>query len=130
MEATNKLFREFRLGLYIPVISNITASEIQGAPLNVVQAYNDISEMAEIIEVSEEAVRLSHEYMKEGEFTERMLADTLHIAAATVHGTDIVVSWNFRDIVNLNKIVIYNAVNLKMGYHQIEIRNPMEILHE
>jgi hypothetical protein len=32
--------------------------------------------------------------------------------------------------VNLNKIVIYNAVNIKFGYPLVEIRNPREILHD
>ncbi|MBI1806141.1 MAG: PIN domain protein [Ignavibacteria bacterium] len=129
-EPTEKLFREFRSGLYLPVISNITTKEIQNAPAHILRAYNDLSEIAEFIELSDEAVQLSQSYIKEGKFSKRMLADTLHIATASVHRVDIVVSWNFRDIVNLNKIVIYNAVNLKMGYHQIEIRNPREILHE
>ena len=58
-----------------------------------------------------------------------MLTDTLHIALASVNRADILVSWNFRDIVNLNKIVIYNSVNLKLGYPLVEIRNPREIIH-
>ncbi len=128
--STEKLFREFRLGLYLPVVSDVTAKELQGAPSHIVQVYHDLVELGDVIDLNEEAVRLSQLYLKEGKFPKRMLADTLHIATASVHGVDIVVSWNFRDIVNLNKIVIYNAVNLKSGYHQIEIRNPKEILHE
>ncbi len=68
--------------------------------------------------------------MKEGKFSRRMLVDTLHIAIASINKIDILVSWNFRDIVNLNKIVIYNAVNIKCGYPLVEIRNPREILHD
>jgi len=33
-------------------------------------------------------------------------------------------------IVNLNKIHLYNGVNLKKGYPLLEIRSPMEVLHE
>ena len=129
-ESTDKLFREFRLGLYLPVISNITANEVRGTPPYVIQTYKNLAEISEFIEVTDEAVQLSQSYLKEGKFSKRLLLDTLHIATATVHRVDIVVSWNFHDIVNLNKIIIYNAVNLKLGYHQIEIRNPREILHE
>ena len=128
-QPNEKLLREFRLGLYVPIVSRITADEMQKAPPQIVQVYDDLVELGEVIEVTEEAVRLSGLYLKEGKFSRRMLADTLHIATATVHRIDIMVSWNFRDIVNLNKIVIYNSVNLKQGYHQIEIRNPREILH-
>ena len=89
-----------------------------------------VFEIEDNVEVNEEAITLSRNYLKEGNFTNRMLTDTLHIATASVHKVDIVTSWNFRDIVNLNKIIIYNSVNLKMGYPQIEIRNPTELLHE
>jgi hypothetical protein len=98
--ATEKLFHEFTLGLYIPVISDITSKEIQGAPSPVIHVYDDLMEIAELVELNEEAVCLSETYLKEGRFSKRMLTDTLHIATATVHGVDIVVSWNFRDIVN------------------------------
>ena len=128
--STEKLFREFKLGLYIPVIYDLTTREIQGAPPAVLESYDKLREIAELVDLNDEAVRLSEAYLKDGKFSKRMLADTLHIATATVHRVDIVVSWNFRDIVNLNRIIIYNAVNLRLGYHQIEIRNPREILHE
>ena len=50
--------------------------------------------------------------------------------AISIHRVDILASWNFHDIVNLNKIIIYNSVNLKLGYPQIEIRNPREVIHD
>jgi hypothetical protein len=87
-------------------------------------------EISEHVELTEEAVDLSKQYMKEGRFTKRMLVDTLHIATASIHRVDILASWNFHDIVNLNKIIIYNSVNLKLGYPQIEIRNPREVIHD
>lgn len=43
---------------------------------------------------------------------------------------DILVSWNFKHIVNLNRIRLYNATNLKYGYQILEIRTPREILNE
>ena len=43
---------------------------------------------------------------------------------------DVLVSWNFRQIVNLERIRKYNSVNLKMGYHTLEIRTPREVLYE
>src|SRR5437867_8639516 len=91
--STEKLFREFRLRLYVPVVSNITANELQGAPSHIVRVYDDLVELGEVIELNEEAVRLSQLYLKEGKFPLRMLVDTLHIATASVHGVDIVVSW-------------------------------------
>jgi hypothetical protein len=57
-----------------------------------------------------------------------MRADAQHIAIATVARVDVLVSWNFRHIVNLQRIRGYNSVNLRMGYPMIEIRTPREVL--
>ena len=40
------------------------------------------------------------------------------------------VSWNFKHIVNLGRIRMFNAVNLEQGYGLIEIRTPQEGLYE
>ena len=54
------------------------------------------------------------------------MADCFHIAIATIQKADLLVSWNFKHIVNIERIHGYNAVNLKNGYHTLEIRNPRE----
>jgi hypothetical protein len=59
-----------------------------------------------------------------------MRADALHIALATVARVDVLVSWNFKHIVNLTRIHAYNAVNLKRGYPLLEIRTPQEIVED
>jgi hypothetical protein len=56
------------------------------------------------------------------------MADAQHIAIATVGRVDVLVSWNFRHIVNLERIHGYNSVNLRKGYPMIEIRTPREVL--
>jgi len=51
----------------------------------------------------------------------------LHIAIATVAEVDVLVSWNFRHIVRLDKIRLFNAVNLELGYKQLTIYSPREV---
>ncbi|MCL1865577.1 MAG: hypothetical protein FWF73_07180 [Spirochaetes bacterium] len=46
----------------------------------------------------------------------------------TVYRADILVSWNFKHIVNVKRIRRYNAINLKYGYSAIDIRSPKEII--
>ena len=62
--------------------------------------------------------------------TEKYLIDAQHIAIASVFKVDLVVSWNFKHIVNYKKIRLYNSVNLKNGYPLIEIRSPREVVDE
>jgi len=72
---------------------------------------------------------LSKYYIKENEY-KISLADSQHIAIATVQQGDVPVSWNFKHIVNYNKIRLYNAVNLKYGFNISEIRNPGDLTDE
>lgn len=62
-------------------------------------------------------------------YTEYLL-DAQHIAIATINRVDVLVSWNFKHIVNLRRIHLYNSINLKYGYPLIEIRSPREVINE
>ena len=81
----------------------------------------------EALALSTEAEDLAAAYIRDGAIGVRMRADALHIALATVARVDVLVSWNFKHIVNLKKIHAYNAVNLKRGYPLLEIRTPREV---
>ena len=67
-------------------------------------------------------------YLQDGVVSKKSRVDAQHIAIATINRTNVLVSWNFKHIVNLDKIHGYNAVNLKLGYPMIEIRTPIEVL--
>jgi hypothetical protein len=71
---------------------------------------------------------LTEKYMAENIVSEQYASDALHIAIATVLGVDVLVSWNFKHIVNLNKIRLFNAVNLREGYGILDIRTPQEVI--
>lgn len=80
------------------------------------------------MELTEEVVNLAMEYIVEGVIGEGKLVDAEHIAIATLNSVDVLVSWNFRHIVNLQRIRGYNSVNLKYGYPLLEIRSPLEVI--
>ena len=73
---------------------------------------------------------LAQKYINAEVISPNHLLDAEHIAVATVEKADIVVSWNFKHIVNIHKIRGFNSVNLKEGYQLIEIRTPMEVINE
>ena len=105
-------------------------NELQLAPKRVRENFKEVEDFVEYLELNKEVIKLSQIYLTEGKFSSKLKNDTLHIAIASINKIDILASWNFKDIVNLNRIQIYNSVNLKNGYSQIEIKNPREILHE
>ena len=81
------------------------------------------------IGVSDQAIKLAETYIEEGALTNKSYNDALHIALATIYFADVLASWNFKHIVNLNRIRLYNSINLNLGYRMIEIRTPREILN-
>ena len=83
-------------------------------------------EFTEFVELHAEAIELATCYIQENVVGQTSFADCLHIALATLSKADYLVSWNFKHIVNIQRIKGYNSVNLKKGYSQLEIRSPME----
>ena len=98
------LFDAFKAGLMVLVISDITLAELESAP----KAVRDVllpvpKEHMELIEFTEEAGDLAETYLKEGVVPQKSRVDAQHIATATINRVDVLVSWNFKHIVNLLK---------------------------
>ena len=130
-EWSNRLIEEFRLGLKVAVISDLTLRELDDAPSSVRDLLEEIpAEHKQFIILDDESRELAIHYIREGSIGEASLVDAQHIAIATVNKVDVLVSWNFKHIVNLAKIRLYNSANLKYGYSLLEIRNPREVLYE
>ncbi|MEO8231210.1 MAG: type II toxin-antitoxin system VapC family toxin [Ignavibacteriota bacterium] len=129
MEWSNKLFDEFREGEKIAVISDLTLDELSFARLEVRKHIETIpNEYIEYILSNERSEELAKKYIDENAVTKKSFQDALHIAIATLNKVDVLVSWNFKHIVNLERIRKYNSINLKYGLQLLEIRNPREIL--
>ena len=127
---SNGLFQDFRIGLFVPVISSVVAKEIEDAPETVQGAYEELLSLrAEFLLVDDEAFELADAYLERGVLTPKFYDDATHIALATLAGVDIVVSWNFRHIVRYDKIRAFNAVNLERGYKPVQIYSPREVTH-
>jgi hypothetical protein len=120
---------DFRQGVFRPVLSDVTGAEILAAPVAVRSTYAEVLGMggAEVIEVTSEALTLRATYKDRGVLPARFETDMLHIALATVAEVDVLVSWNFRHIVRLDKIRMFNGVNLELGYRTISIYSPREV---
>jgi len=74
------------------------------------------------------AEALAEVYIREGIMRPSMHVDALHIATAVLAGVDMLVSWNFRDIVNDVKVRGYNAINTRLGYPVLKISTPREVI--
>ena len=130
-EYSNQLFDEFVSGRKIVIVSDVALLELEGAPDNVRGVLADVpSENIEYVSLNEESIQLADSYLKDGVVAESSISDARHIAIASVERVDVLVSWNFKHIVNINRIHLLNSVNIKLGYPLLEIRSPREVLYE
>lgn len=123
------LFEKLIAGEFNLLFSTVTLDELENAPERVRALVKKLKvSNTEFLETISEAVDLAMEYICEGVVGESSFADCLHIALATIYGADYLISWNFKHIVNVQRIRGYNAINLKNGYKLLEIRSPKDFL--
>ena len=128
---SNELFEMFIKGDYRAVVSIITMQELTDAPEYIRQKIKTIPENnIDYIRLSPEAAELAQKYIHACVLNSTQLIDAQHIAIATCEKVDVITSWNFKHIVNLNKINGFNSVNIREGYSLIEIRSPREVIDE
>lgn len=78
--------------------------------------------------IGKEAEDLAERYIKEGVIPKKYRSDALHIAVSVVNGIEVIVSWNFEHIVKLKTRLMVNGINRLLGYRDIEICSPEEVI--
>jgi predicted nucleic acid-binding protein len=110
------------------LVSNLLEFELISAPQFIRDFFESLPKDKIVkIESSEEAQNLAQMYIDEKIVGKTSMLDCQHIATATLNNADVLVSWNFKHIVNLMRIKGYNSINLREGFHTLEIRTPKEI---
>jgi len=129
-EDTVKLFERLENNEIIFVVSDLLDLELLNAPAQVRELLlNYPADKFERIELTQEAITLADAYIKERVVGKTSITDCRHIALATINKVDVLASWNFKHVVNLDKIKGYNSVNLRSGYMMIEIRSPKDLIN-
>ena len=123
------LMEKVKLGQIKAIISEVTEEEIMKARKEIRDFYTSLPKNSiEFVEITKDAVLLADTYIKDKVVGKTSRNDCLHIAIATVSKVDILVSWNFKHIVNIYRIRGYNSVNIKLGFPALEIRSPKDIV--
>ena len=111
------------------ILSDLLFQELEDAPADVLAVLAGLPEQAyKMVGSTPEAELLRQAYLDAGVLGPAWEDDALHVALATVHRADLVVSWNFKHMVHVDKIRRFNAVNLVQGYPPIDIRSPLEVV--
>lgn len=131
-EATLTFFNLVRQGRFEAYLSNVVLFEFQAAEeprrSQLLDLVRDISPI--LLPAIDAIEDLADEYMKNGLVPERYHDDARHIAAAVVGNMDLLVSWNFKHIVKPKTRRLVAATSRLVGYREIEICTPEEVLNE
>ena len=127
-KASRVFFDLARVGDINLVVSSIVADELQGAPELVRSFYRKLAVYIEVAEIDSAGIDLQSAYLDAHVVGPRWEADALHVAVATVAECRVIVSWNFKHIVNFRRIPLYNGVNMARGFAPIAIHTPQEVV--
>lgn len=128
-EFTKPLFERIHSGEFTIIFSTLLENELEMAPEKVRKLVRRIDyDNAEFVAETDSAVELATEYISEKVIGQTSYSDCLHIALATINRADLLISWNYKHIVNIQRIRGYNSINIKNGYKQLEIRSPRDLM--
>ena len=116
-DATQRLFKRLQDNEVKFVISDLLELELIQAPSHVSELLLKFpGDRFERIELTQEVMDLADKSISGKVVGRTSLRDCRHIALATINRVDVLASWNFRHLVNLDRIKEYNSVNLTLGY--------------
>lgn len=131
-EVTLKLIEEIKQGRYEVFISDVVIFEIKRADKEraeqLAKVIKDIN--PEQLVIDDEVRVLASKYMEEGVIPAKYENDAIHIAVASVNNLDLIVSWNFEHIVKFKTKKEVTGINSFMGYKDIEIYSPREVVED
>jgi predicted nucleic acid-binding protein len=127
-DASNGFLDRASRGEFKLCISPIVIREIATAPPAVIEVLQHHLAGAETIAITPAALHLRQGYLAAKVVPLKSRDDALHMALATVAGCDAVVSWNFKHLVNFERIKLFSAINLLNGYNPVSVHSPLEML--
>jgi hypothetical protein len=129
-KATEQFLAEARRGLYDLFISDVVMDEIEQAPQELAQRLRGlIAELAPaLLELDEDSLQLSHEFLNSGAVPPSKVDDARHVAVALANDLDVLVSWNYRHLVNVRRREVFHQVGVTNGYYKpLQIVTPPEV---
>lgn len=134
---TNEFFRKY-LSVYDVRVSSLVLTEIgntnnialRNKLKSVIEKY-DLPVINAESEDQEKIFDLARMYLKERIIPQKKFDDAVHVAICVYYEFDILLSWNFRHLANIDKQIRVNAANKKQGYlKELYLLNPMEVIYE
>lgn len=132
MQETREVWEYLKTGQYDIYISDVVLDELgkcKEDKLKILISY--LRQLSyHVIQTDEKSIELAEKFIDFGVLKRKSFDDCRHIAAAILSGCDIIVSWNFKHIVNVKTIRGIKVVTTLEGYKDLLIYPPSALLEE
>ena len=113
---------------YEPYISPIVLEEISRGDSRAAKFRLEIISSFSVLEIIPAVHKLSALYFKKSKLPEKAMADSYHVALASWHGIDYLVSWNCVHIVNGRMRMVIEEINARQGIRTPIMCTPEELM--
>ena len=127
---TRRLWEKIKAGEFEAFISPVVAEELDRCDepkRTVLLEYLRLIPRT-MLQGSAEVASLAMAYVNAGILKQKNFDDCQHIAYACVYNCDIIVSWNFKHMVNYRTISGVKGVNALAGYREMPIYTPTMLI--
>lgn len=110
------------------VSSAITILELRRGAGEALSDRLDLLKFIEMLPITSEIARISQIYIQRLVMPQDPSGDALHLAIASFHGVDTVLTWNCKHLANPNKIDFIRQINRELGLHTPQLITPLDYL--
>jgi predicted nucleic acid-binding protein len=115
---------------YRSVISPLVVRELERVPQPHRTGCLSLVKGVEQVELTDEAAILAEGYIARGIFHRKYIADALHVALASFHKIDYLVTWNFGHLANVRRQARIRLFNTTAGFFVPMIVTPEFLVSE
>ncbi len=115
---------------YRAVISPLVTAELHRVPEPHRSSYLKLIGSLESVELTDEAAILADGYISRGIFHRKYIADAMHVAIASYHKIDYLVTWNFGHLANVRRQARIRLFNAAAGFYVPMIVTPEFLVSE
>jgi predicted nucleic acid-binding protein len=123
---TRRLWKDIEAGVYDVFISPVVVTEIERCREPKLSRLREQLKLVQytLLEETGEVLALASQYLDAKILRQKSYDDCQHIAYACVYDCDMVISWNFKHMVNIRTISGVKSVNAMAGYREMPIYTP------
>ena len=121
---------EHEMNDYRAVVSPLVTRELERIPQPHQRSYLKLIAPLEQVELTDEVAILADGYISRGIFHRKYIADAIHVALASYHKIDYLVTWNFGHLANVRRQARIRLFNTAAGFYVPMIVTPEFLVSE